>query len=1005
MQRLFVLLFGGLAAAGFVHAAPAVIVPQPADAPPSLVTFAAREVQRYVHVRTGVLLPVTPADPARESAIVLAVDPDLGRQTYRLRTRDDDLFITGGSEVAVLYGAYAFAEKLGVRFEVQGDVIPDGRIELNLPALDETRTPLFEHRGIQPFHDFTEGPDWWSLDDYRTIIGQLPKLRMNWIGFHCYPEGGVGPEALVWIGLPEDVNPDGTVRWAYPSRWASTSGGTFGYGPAKTSEFAAGAGLLFPGDDFGSPVTVGHRPIPTTLTGSIEVFNRAGRFLRAAFGLAQRLGVHTVVGTETPLKIPSALQERLREKGLDPAAPDTVRKLYEGMFLRIKRAHPLGTYWLWTPENWTWGGNTQEQIEATLADFRAALDALAALDHPFGFGTCGWVLGPSQDRSLFDRWLPRDAAVACINQQVGFSPVEPGFVRIQDRPQWAIPWVEDDPAMILPQLWAGRMRRDAADAYAYGCTGLLGIHWRTRILSPNFGALAAAAWDQQGWNPEPGVRFAAPAAPSNDIRLGGKRGTGRGPIAGTDEDAVYRVCRYHGEGYRVRVPNGVYTVTLKFCEIAYDQPGKRVFGVRVQDREVVRDLDVFARAGKNVAYDVTIPDVRVTDETLKIDFVRQVEFPFLAGIVIDGRTAAANQIASRPFQRRINCGGGAVAGYEADLPDAGAVPVERNLPRDLPIADFYADWCTAQFGPEAAPELAALFTRLDGGGPDVITRSTRGAHLPRPATWIAGPGGIVANRKPWAKEQARYAFVDELAALRPQIRGAGNLARFDYWLNSFRYLRAVGKIGCTRGALDAAMQRLAQAPTAGERRQLAEQALAMREQLARDWERMITLQLAAVETVGELGTLANLEQHVRRNPRDGGKHRFLDHHDAALARALGRPLPPTVHPTTNYLGRPRLIVPTQRGSRAPDETLAIQIIVLDREPPQALTLRWRPLGARQWRPARVRHLGRAVWQGELPPAPEEASVEYQVRAVTAGGVALQWPPGPPQTVVVMPAAD
>ena len=80
--------------------------------------------------------------------------------------------------------------------------------------------------------------------------------------------------------------------------------------------------------------------------------------------------------------------------------------------------------------------------------------------------------------------------MSCINRNVGFAPVEPGFANLEGRPQWAIPWLEDDPAMIIPQLWAGRMRRDAADALAYGCTGLLGIHWRTRILGPNVSALA-----------------------------------------------------------------------------------------------------------------------------------------------------------------------------------------------------------------------------------------------------------------------------------------------------------------------------------------------------------------------------------------------------------------------------------------------------------------------------------------------------------------------------------
>jgi hypothetical protein len=43
------------------------------------------------------------------------------------------------------------------------------------------------------------------------------------------------------------------------------------------------------------------------------------------------------------------------------------------------------------------------------------------------------------------------------------------------------------------------MRRDAADAREYGCTGLMGLHWRTDIIGPNVSALAQASWDQS-WN-------------------------------------------------------------------------------------------------------------------------------------------------------------------------------------------------------------------------------------------------------------------------------------------------------------------------------------------------------------------------------------------------------------------------------------------------------------------------------------------------------------------------
>ncbi len=119
-------------------------------------------------------------------------------------------------------------------------------------------------RGIQPFHDFPEGPDWWNTDDYLAYIGQLPKLRMNFIGLHNYPERG-GAEPGVWIGQPADTDPSGKVGFSYPARWANTARtGAWGYAAMKTSEFSGGASLLFESDDFGPEVMRGLMPLPGT---------------------------------------------------------------------------------------------------------------------------------------------------------------------------------------------------------------------------------------------------------------------------------------------------------------------------------------------------------------------------------------------------------------------------------------------------------------------------------------------------------------------------------------------------------------------------------------------------------------------------------------------------------------------------------------------------------------------------------------------------------------------
>lgn len=110
-------------------------------------------------------------------------------QQYLLQTREAaggrTVWIVGGDDVGTLYGAYRFAEALGARFYLHGDTLPDRRLSFPLPAVNEIGRPFFAVRGIQPFHDFPEGPDWWSRDDYLAIVSQLPKLQMNFIGLHC----------------------------------------------------------------------------------------------------------------------------------------------------------------------------------------------------------------------------------------------------------------------------------------------------------------------------------------------------------------------------------------------------------------------------------------------------------------------------------------------------------------------------------------------------------------------------------------------------------------------------------------------------------------------------------------------------------------------------------------------------------------------------------------------------------------------------------------------------
>jgi len=953
---------------------------------------AAAEIRRYLYIRTGGLPAIREVvsfsripsgavavmekggtfarglDDAASGSKIAA----LGPEDYWLKTvprRSGQLvLVAGGSGPAVLYGAYQLAEKLGVRFFLEGDVVPDGIIEKVNLDLDEMGRPLFAVRGIQPFHDFPEGPDWWTIENYKAILGQLPKLRMNFFGLHTYPENpskerGATPNAepTVWIGRPGDFGEDGTVRASYPSSYQNTARGNWGYEAKKTGDFYFGAGLLFERDDFGNDVMDGLSPDPVTPEASNQVFDRAAAVFRNAFTLARRLGVKICVGAETALTIPDLVRKRLADSGRDPRDPAVVKDLYKGMFKRIAAAYPVDYYWFWTNEGWTWSDASPEAIDSVTTDLAMGIEAWMEVAPPFSLAMCGWVLGPPSNRTLFDQALPKDVAMSCINREVGKAPVDPGFSRISGRSLWAIPWMEDDPALTSPQLWAGRMRRDAADALRYGCDGLLGIHWRTRVLSANVLALARAAWDQS-WNTLPG-RVADDIGPITGQFVAFKDQEIAG--AGLDSKAVYRDVRDRVFGYHLPVPNGIYSVTLQFVEGEIKEKGRRVFDVLIQGRKAAEKVDIFAAAGLFKAYDLRFENIVVADGRLAIDFADRIHYPSVAAIVIKGKG----------FVKKINCGGPAVLDYEADGPETE---------RYLPSLDFYLDWCRAQFGASAATEAAAVFARIDG-------------RHPVPVTWIGGPGNIQPDPRPWDEVKKAYGFVDDLAVLGPRVEGKGNEERYDYWLRNFRYMREVARFNCLWAVYNKAVEKAKVAAEEPARQAiLRDEALPVRAEMAAALREIFAALLATVSNTGELGTIANWEQHLLPGA--------WERPEVELMKMLGGELPPGVRLPREYDGPPRVIVPAVRTSLEAGEALALKVLVLAKGRPESVAFYWREMGRGAFQAVPLVNVARGVYLLTFP-APA-ADIEYYLEA-KADGQVVCFPATAPtlnQTVIVFPVA-
>ncbi|MEW5902503.1 MAG: hypothetical protein AB1715_13640, partial [Acidobacteriota bacterium] len=376
-------------------------------------------------------------------------------------------------------------------------------------------------------------------------------------------------------------------------------------------------------------------------------------------------------------------------------------------------------------------------------------------------------------------------------------------------------------------------------------------------------------------------------------------------------------------------------------------------------KKVLEKLDIFARAGNFRALDFRFREIAVLNGRLEIDFADRIHYPAIAGIVIEGPN----------FSKKINCGGGALGDYEADWP---------ATPRSAETLDFYLDWASHEFGPEAAESIASIFAKIDG-------------HLPQPNVWT-GPGGLKPDPRTWEEARADYQFVDALAKLEPLVQGPGNRERFAYWLASLSYMREMTHLECLWAEYNAAAEILKTKPDEEAKATFAEETLLpIRERMVAVLKDLYGYLLATVSNTGELGTVANWEQHLLPA--------LIDRPAEELRKALGHEIPSEAQVPKIYGGRPRVIVPTVRTVLAAGEALRLKVIILAQEQPSEAAFYWREMGQGEYAAIPLQNIARGVCKVTCPETEKE--LEYYVR-VRSGSEEVYFPataPAVSQTVV------
>ena len=144
--------------------------------------------------------------------------------------------------------------------------------------------------------------------------------------------------------------------------------------------------------------------------------------------------------------------------------------------------------------------------------------------------------------------------------------------------------------------------------------------------------------------------------------------------------------------------------------------------------------------------------------------------------------------------------------------------------------------------------------------------------------------------------------------------------------------------------------------------------------------------LATVSTTGELGTIANWEQHLLPGA--------WERPEAELVKMLGAGMPADCLLPRTYDGPPRVVVPAVRTSLEPGEPLALEVLVLSKAKPGHADLFWRPMGRGAFAKVPLEHKARGVFKGDPPALGRRDRILHRGRGRRRHGPVPRDGPGP-----------
>ena len=464
MKKIFVLTLSLIIGAGFSSAR----IRIGANAG-DMEKYAASELQRYIYQLTGTKHAVT--DSGNDASFILETSGnDSNAQGYSISTVTENgkqvTRITGDSPVGLLYGVYGLLEDhMGMRFYMSGDVYPENGRTASVPEVNERKEPEMYIRGILPWTNFPQSATVYSYEDWKFIIDQCARMRMNFIMYHNY-NGTCGHNEMFQ---------NFEYRGFLSRNWMPTvkSGHGWQCPGWDINDYQFGASEIYDDYDFGADYGMHNETLSNR-----QIADKGSSMFRKIIRYAHTRGVKIGLGLDIDL-----IPQDYKAYGADAADPEVVKAQVRNVAGQYGELDYVLCFQSESPKDPVFYARWREI-------FDIFYDEMKRLSPDTRIAVSGWGLTAESVKTL-----PEDVICAPIAPYT--ASCETGEI-YGEREYWGCPWLERDFNSSEYYYPFNIHLSETIDSYrnrAGNMKGFYTLTWRlTDAVSPKLWYVSKAPW-------------------------------------------------------------------------------------------------------------------------------------------------------------------------------------------------------------------------------------------------------------------------------------------------------------------------------------------------------------------------------------------------------------------------------------------------------------------------------------------------------------------------------